>query len=42
MKKYEREGKARETIKAPELWFEFRIADCETGNTYMFAQSMLP
>jgi ribonucleoside-diphosphate reductase alpha subunit len=33
--KYEREGKARKTIKAQELWFAILEAQVETGNPYM-------
>ncbi len=33
--KYEREGKARETIKAQELWFEVLESQIETGTPYM-------
>jgi len=33
--KYEREGKARKTIKAQELWFAVLEAQVETGNPYM-------
>ena len=33
--KYEREGKARKTVKAQELWFEILEAQIETGNPYM-------
>lgn len=33
--KYEREGKARETIKAQELWFEILESQIETGTPYM-------
>ena len=33
--KHEREGKARETIKAQELWFEVLESQIETGTPYM-------
>ncbi len=33
--KYEREGKARRTVKAQELWFAVLEAQVETGNPYM-------
>ncbi len=33
--KYEKEGKARETIKAQELWFEVLESQIETGTPYM-------
>lgn len=33
--KYEREGRARKTIKAQELWFEILEAQTETGTPYM-------
>jgi len=33
--KYEREGKARKTIKAQELWFEILESQTETGTPYM-------
>lgn len=33
--KYEREGRARETIKAQELWFEILESQIETGTPYM-------
>ncbi|MDF2156940.1 ribonucleoside-diphosphate reductase subunit alpha [Algoriphagus sp. CAU 1675] len=33
--KYEREGKARETVKAQELWFEVLESQIETGTPYM-------
>ena len=33
--KYEREGKARKTIKAQELWFEILASQIETGTPYM-------
>ncbi len=33
--KYEREGKARRTIKAQDLWFEILEAQIETGTPYM-------
>jgi ribonucleoside-diphosphate reductase alpha chain len=33
--KYEREGKARKTIKAQELWFEILEAQIETGTPYI-------
>ncbi len=33
--KYEREGLARETIKAQELWFEILESQIETGTPYM-------
>ena len=33
--KYEREGKAKETIKAQELWFEVLESQIETGTPYM-------
>lgn len=33
--KYEKEGKARETIKAQELWFEILESQIETGTPYM-------
>ncbi|MEM9416955.1 MAG: ribonucleoside-diphosphate reductase subunit alpha [Bacteroidota bacterium] len=33
--KYEREGKARKTIKAQDLWFEILEAQIETGTPYM-------
>lgn len=33
--KYEREGKARETIKAQELWFAILESQIETGTPYM-------
>jgi ribonucleoside-diphosphate reductase alpha chain len=33
--KYEREGKARKTIKAQDLWFEVLAAQIETGTPYM-------
>ena len=33
--KYEREGKARKTVKAQELWFEILEAQIETGTPYM-------
>lgn len=33
--KYEREGRARKTVKAQELWFEILEAQIETGNPYM-------
>lgn len=33
--KYEREGKAKETIKAQELWFEILESQIETGTPYM-------
>ena len=33
--KYEREGKARETVKAQDLWFEILEAQIETGTPYM-------
>lgn len=32
---YEKEGKARKTIKAQELWFSILEAQIETGNPYM-------
>lgn len=34
-KKYEREGKARKTIKAQALWFEILEAQIKTGTPYM-------
>jgi len=33
--KYEREGKARKTVQAQELWFEILEAQIETGTPYM-------
>jgi ribonucleoside-diphosphate reductase alpha subunit len=33
--KYEQEGKARETVKAQELWFKILDSQIETGNPYM-------
>lgn len=33
--KYEREGRARRTVKAQELWFEILEAQMETGTPYM-------
>lgn len=33
--KYEREGKARRTVKAQELWFEILESQIETGTPYM-------
>jgi ribonucleoside-diphosphate reductase alpha chain len=33
--KYEKEGKARRTLKAQELWFEILEAQIETGTPYM-------
>ncbi len=33
--KYEREGRARETVKAQELWFEILESQIETGTPYM-------
>ena len=33
--KYEREGKARKTVKAQDLWFGIIEAQIETGNPYM-------
>lgn len=33
--KYEREGRARKTVKAQELWFEILEAQIETGTPYM-------
>ncbi|MFD2203653.1 ribonucleoside-diphosphate reductase subunit alpha [Shivajiella indica] len=33
--KYEREGKAREVVKAQELWFEILESQIETGTPYM-------
>ncbi len=33
--KYEREGKARKTVKAQELWFAILDSQIETGNPYM-------
>ena len=33
--KYEKEGKARKTVKAQELWFEILEAQIETGNPYI-------
>jgi ribonucleoside-diphosphate reductase alpha chain len=33
--KYERDGKARKTIKAQDLWFEILEAQIETGTPYM-------
>ena len=33
--KYEREGKARKTIKAQELWFAILESQTETGTPYM-------
>ncbi|MHA7877773.1 MAG: ribonucleoside-diphosphate reductase subunit alpha [Bacteroidota bacterium] len=33
--KYEREGKARKTVKAQDLWFEILEAQIETGTPYM-------
>ena len=33
--KYEKEGKARETIKAQDLWFEIVESQIETGTPYM-------
>jgi ribonucleoside-diphosphate reductase alpha chain len=33
--KYEKEGRARKTVKAQELWFEILEAQTETGNPYM-------
>ncbi len=33
--KYEREGRARKTVKAQELWFEILEAQTETGTPYM-------
>ncbi len=33
--KYEKEGKARETVKAQELWFEILESQIETGNPYI-------
>ena len=33
--KYEREGKARQTVKAQDLWFEILEAQIETGTPYM-------
>ncbi|MCH7415612.1 ribonucleoside-diphosphate reductase subunit alpha [Belliella sp. R4-6] len=33
--KYEREGRARETIKAQDLWFEILESQIETGTPYM-------
>ncbi|MDN5203497.1 ribonucleoside-diphosphate reductase subunit alpha [Fulvivirgaceae bacterium BMA10] len=34
-KKYEKEGKARKTVKAQELWFEILESQIETGTPYM-------
>lgn len=34
-KKYEREGKARRTVKAQDLWFEILETQVETGTPYM-------
>jgi ribonucleoside-diphosphate reductase alpha chain len=34
-RQYEREGRARRTIKAQELWFEILAAQIETGTPYM-------
>ena len=34
-KKYEKEGKARQTIKAQDLWFEIVESQIETGTPYM-------
>ncbi len=33
--KYEREGKARKTVKAQDLWFEILESQIETGNPYI-------
>jgi ribonucleoside-diphosphate reductase alpha chain len=33
--KYEKEGKARKTIKAQDVWFKIMEAQIETGNPYM-------
>lgn len=33
--KYEKEGRARETVKAQELWFEILESQIETGTPYM-------
>lgn len=33
--KYEREGRARETVKAQELWFEILESQIETGTPYL-------
>jgi len=33
--KYEKEGKARKTIKAQEVWFKIMESQIETGNPYM-------
>ncbi len=33
--RYEKEGKARKTVKAQDLWFEILEAQTETGNPYM-------
>jgi ribonucleoside-diphosphate reductase alpha chain len=33
--KYEKEGKARKTIKAQDLWFKIMEAQIETGNPYL-------
>ena len=33
--KYEKEGKARSTVKAQDLWFEILEAQIETGTPYM-------
>ncbi len=33
--KYEREGRARRTVKAQELWFKILESQIETGNPYM-------
>ena len=33
--KYEKEGKARKTVKAQDLWFEILEAQIETGNPYI-------
>ena len=33
--KYEKEGKARKTVKAQELWFEILESQIETGNPYI-------
>lgn len=34
-RRYEREGKARRTIQARQLWEAILVAQCETGTPYM-------
>ena len=40
--KYEKEGKARRTIKAQQLWFAILDSQVETGTPYMLVRSNLP